>query len=334
MSNVQEINQTKVSEKTVEIKSSKKKESKKSIVVVQDDNIEIKSDIVEIKPRKSRAGCKNKEKNCDDEIVQLYKNSQETHNSKTKYSTKITKFKQSKISDKIDEVDEENNVVDNIVDETNLQKCNYCDTKKELCMFRHNRRKCKDCEKADGRAYRQSDIGKTKAQTWSNEHKEYHHELQSNWAKDNREHLNDKYNNRMKMDKEFNKSRSNQQKVRLFFKGKGSRKDLVGCTIDEFTDWLEFCLPKGLEIDDHGEKWHMDHVIPVNEFNLLDEKQEIICYNYLNYMPVVSNYNLTKNNRIDKKQLETHKKNIEQFHAQKKLEINKEYMDLLARHLK
>lgn len=76
--------------------------------------------------------------------------------------------------------------------------CKYCKETYETSMFRKCRAKCINCEKKDGRAYRQSEHGKTKAKTWTANNKEKHAKLQSDWAKNNREHINAKYNARKK----------------------------------------------------------------------------------------------------------------------------------------
>ena len=83
------------------------------------------------------------------------------------------------------------------------QLCKYCNNQVNLELFRHNRKKCKNCEKIDGRNYRRNEIGKQKAQIWSKNNKEKHAKLQSEWAKNNRQHLNDKYNLRYHNDFQF-----------------------------------------------------------------------------------------------------------------------------------
>ncbi len=71
-----------------------------------------------------------------------------------------------------------------------LKLCKYCNQELSLDCFRHNRCKCKECEKLYGRTYRQSNSGKQKAKEWSNNNKDKHKKLQSEWTKNNREHLN------------------------------------------------------------------------------------------------------------------------------------------------
>lgn len=43
------------------------------------------------------------------------------------------------------------------------KQCPYCNEVKTSNRFRKNRKKCIDCERADGRNYRKSDIGKQKS---------------------------------------------------------------------------------------------------------------------------------------------------------------------------
>lgn len=106
------------------------------------------------------------------------------------------------------------------------------------------------------------------------------------------------------------------------------------CDIELFTKWLEHCFLKEMTMNNHGEYWHLDHVIPVSLFDLNKTKDLRLCFHYLNYMPLPAKDNITKHNKILYSQLLTHMDNIINFHIKKELSIDKEYFQLLARHLK
>jgi hypothetical protein len=240
-----------------------------------------------------------------------------------------------------EEIEEKKEIEKKEIEKKEIEKkeCKYCKETLESSMFRKNRRKCKNCEKKDGREYRQSEYGKTKAKTWSENNKERHAELQSKWAKNNRERLNTKFNERKKVDPIFKMKVSCKNQLLKCLKKynntkKNSTTQYLGCEIDFFVEWLEYCFTDGMTMENHGTFWHLDHVIPVSEFDLEQDKEAYMCFNYTNYMPLPAKENMSKQNKIIKSQLETHLKNLKNFHNEKKIEINIDYIKLIARHLK
>lgn len=212
-------------------------------------------------------------------------------------------------------------------------ECKYCTKVQNILMFRKNRKKCLNCERADGRKYRQSELGKIKAKTWSDNNKEHHAKLQSDWAKNNRDHINAKYNERMKTDFCFKMIKTCQTHLRNNIKKKYSTMKYFSCDIDLFVKWMEYCFADGMTMENHGLCWHLDHVIPVTLFDLENQEELRLCFHYLNYMPLLAKDNISKQNKILVPQLIKHKENILNFHKENNLKIDEEYLKLLARHL-
>ena len=86
-----------------------------------------------------------------------------------------------------------------------LKLCKYCEQELPIDCFRHNRCKCKECEKDYGRKYRQGDIGKKKAKEWSNNNKNQTKATKKTQQKPNKSlknhnnnHLNKKLMNKSK----------------------------------------------------------------------------------------------------------------------------------------
>jgi len=214
------------------------------------------------------------------------------------------------------------------------QLCKYCDNQVNLELFRTNRKKCVNCEKNDGRNYRNSVNGKQKAKDWSNNNRERHAELQSLWAKNNRAHLNDKFNSRSKSDFNFKMKKSCQKHLYNNIINKSScTMKYFSCDVKLFTNWLEYCFTDKMNMCNHGSYWHLDHVIPVSLFNLEKPAELYLCFHYLNYMPLPAKDNISKQNKIIYSQLITHLDNIINFHIKNELSIDKKYFQLLARHL-
>jgi hypothetical protein len=51
-------------------------------------------------------------------------------------------------------------------------------------------------------------------------------------------------------------------------------KYLIGCSILFFTEWIEFQFYDGMNWENRGQHWHLDHVIPCIDFDLTDMKQQ------------------------------------------------------------
>jgi len=72
---------------------------------------------------------------------------------------------------------------------------------------------------------------------------------------------------------------------------------LVGCDIPNFISHIESQFQKGMTWDNHGlgkECWHIDHIIPCNNFNLLREEDQKRCFNYQNLRPLWSTENVSR----------------------------------------
>jgi hypothetical protein len=73
----------------------------------------------------------------------------------------------------------------------------------------------------------------------------------------------------------------------------GSAVDDLGCSIEELKKHLELQFKPGMSWDNYGE-WEIDHIKPLNKFNLLDTVQlQAACY-YKNLQPLWHEDNLSK----------------------------------------
>lgn len=210
------------------------------------------------------------------------------------------------------------------------QLCKYCNNQVNLDLFRKNRKKCKNCERKDGREYRQSDYGKEKAISWSTNNKQRHVELQSEWAKNNRRYLNDKYNARIKVDFNFKMKYMCKKHLLNNMNKKSTTMKYFSCDITLFTSWLTYCFTDKMNIENHGSYWHLDHVIPVTLFNLENEEDLRLCFHYLNYMPLPGKENMSKHNKIIYSQLISHLDNIINFHIKNELNIDKKVFSIIG----
>jgi len=108
--------------------------------------------------------------------------------------------------------------------------------------------------------------------------------------------------------------------------------EYLGCNTHEYLNWL-LKNDAGYTLANRGKEWHIDHVIPLSHFDLENEEQQLIAFNWRNTMPLSCEENLKKNNKIIKSQVEQHYKNLIEYHLENNLDLPQEFIDLFAKHL-
>lgn len=67
---------------------------------------------------------------------------------------------------------------------------------------------------------------------------------------------------------------------------------LIGCTREELREHIEQQWTVGMSWGNYGMNgWHIDHIMPVADFDLLDEKQQRECFHYTNLRPLWADEN-------------------------------------------
>ena len=75
----------------------------------------------------------------------------------------------------------------------------------------------------------------------------------------------------------------------------GSAVSDLGCSIDEFKQYLESKFQLGMTWDNYGRKgWHIDHIVPLCRFDLSDIVQFKKACNFNNLQPLWAKDNLNK----------------------------------------
>ena len=83
--------------------------------------------------------------------------------------------------------------------------------------------------------------------------------------------------------------------------GKQEAIDLLGCTLEEYQDYLESKFQQGMTWDNHAvEGWHIDHILPLNESGTtLTEEEKIKRLHYKNTQPLWAKDNMKKGNKLE-----------------------------------
>lgn len=164
------------------------------------------------------------------------------------------------------------------------KRCKYCSEVKHKDMFRHNRLKCRDCE---------------------------------------RDEPTEKF-------KRYIRTR-----IYNCLRNKNKTKhsiEYLGCSSDDYFKWI-LNYNENCNLENHGNEWHIDHVIPISKFDLNNQDEQTLAFNWRNTMPLSCKENLSKNNRISNEQIKTHYKKLIEYHIQNKLEMPQVFLELFAKYL-
>ncbi len=125
---------------------------------------------------------------------------------------------------------------------------------------------------------------------------------EKNYYKNNKEIKNKYARNRRKIDLNFKIRCNLGSRITKVIKGKyksAHTMELLGCNIEDFKSHIESQFTVGMTWENYGFKgWHIDHIIPCDSFDLTNESQQRICFNYKNLQPLWWLDNLSKGAKI------------------------------------
>jgi hypothetical protein len=74
-------------------------------------------------------------------------------------------------------------------------------------------------------------------------------------------------------------------------------EEILGCSIKEFRDYIEYKFTEGMTFENHGlNGWHLDHIIPL--FTAKTEEDVIRLNHYTNFQPLWAKDNLRKGSKL------------------------------------
>lgn len=200
--------------------------------------------------------------------------------------------------------------------------CEMCNTK---FTGRSSKKFCNSCvlekRKEGCRLYKQRN--KEKISTYNSSYKSEHKKEISTYNKEydkaHREEIQARQNeyqkNRRKTDHKFKMIHLMRTRMNKFMKGQKVKRtsELLGCTRDDFILWMKYQFDESMTIDNHGEIWHYDHVIPCSLFDHSLEDEQEKCWHWSNIQPMLGSQNMSKQNTITKDEIIAHIHSINSF---------------------
>lgn len=201
--------------------------------------------------------------------------------------------------------------------------CKECQKEYNQQYYQNNQEKIKQQSKE----FRESEIGKdynNKYQKKYNlEHKQEKkiRDKQYRQTENGKKNRNESYIRRVKNGKiaEYERKRKQNDsnyKILCLLRGRinkiikrgdksKSTADLLGCSIEQFKEHLEFLFQDGMSWKNQSLKgWHIDHYVPCSYFDLSDPEQQKICFHFLNMQPLWGSENHNKSNILPLNYLE------------------------------
>lgn len=246
------------------------------------------------------------------------------------------------------------------IDNNELKVCNTCNETKTMGLFIKYRCICKECDnKKRVTRYIENEEHRKKLIKYATEFKQKkvieRRKLKEKAILKLEEEIGEdnkicKYCNKVTAKKDFRKNRlkckncERDEPLSKLIRGQRSRIlaslhrktkhtiEYLGCNCSEYLQWI-MDNNDNYTIENHGSGWHIDHVIPVSKFNLDDEEEQQLAFNWRNTTPLSKKENLSKNNKVIKKQIEQHLEKLTEYHKKMNIEFPEKFINLFAKHL-
>lgn len=216
-----------------------------------------------------------------------------------------------------------------------MRICNTCGENKEFSEYYVSPKSgkpiriCKECHKEkmkirresmrDELAAKQREYRKRKpevcaraAKNWSKQNKEklaqYHRDYYKKNYAHQRKIRNARQKAKLESDPAFKLRYSITGRMLHALKTKGISKNCssvvyLGCSIPDLKSWLESKFTSKMNWQNHGQYWHIDHIIPCAAFDLSDHNQALACFHYRNLQPLPAKENIIKGDKIKHPQM-------------------------------
>jgi hypothetical protein len=159
----------------------------------------------------------------------------------------------------------------------------------------------KSPEHFEEKAKKTKENEKLRAERYVEKNREHVKAYQRSYKKANREKRNEKTRLKYKTDPSYRLKTNCRNRISAFLKSKkGSVKsaDLIGCTLEELKQYIGSMFKPGMNWENYGSVWHVDHIMPIASFELSDIEQIKRCFHYTNLQPLFAVDNLKKNKTI------------------------------------
>ena len=97
------------------------------------------------------------------------------------------------------------------------------------------------------------------------------------------------YDKRRRTEPEFRLKDNMRRRLRSFLRGHPKPTTtfkLVGCSPNELVQHLEKQFLPGMTWENYGKEWHVDHIVMLQEFSIINEEELRLAFHYTNLRPL------------------------------------------------
>jgi hypothetical protein len=194
-----------------------------------------------------------------------------------------------------------------------MKKCKRCSEEKPLTEYGRRKdtkdglhRYCKKCAYKIAEDYYHT-TGKTSRKDYYNqyrkENKEYFNTYSNQHYHENKEMYREWNRNKSTMDPIFRLKHSINANINVNLKKylqikQDKSMNYLGTTMEQYCQYLEQQFTPEMNWDNYGSYWEIDHIMPIDSFDLTNEEQLYQCFNYTNTRPLHWLENKQKSNKI------------------------------------
>jgi len=125
--------------------------------------------------------------------------------------------------------------------------------------------------------------------------KEHNKQKQKEYLPIRKQHIKEK----RKTDLNFQIKEVLRSKIHKFLKAQPtSYTNLIGCDLEFFKKWIEFRFDSSMNWENFGEVWQLDHILPINSFDMSSPVDKQICFHWTNLQPLNSYENRQKSDKL------------------------------------
>lgn len=192
-----------------------------------------------------------------------------------------------------------------------------------------NKSYCKDCGNKMCRDYKKRN--REKIAEYNRKYKQLNKDDISQYNRtynvENRRKIQDRQNEqkriRRKNDFQFYLSHKLRTNITKIFNGSrmGTSKEYLGCSVEMFEKWIISQFDDEMSLSNRGTYWHIDHLIPISKFDMLDEDDLKKCCHWSNMQPLTATDNLSKKDNLKLCEYSKQRENVLRFAKENNLDV-------------
>ena len=172
--------------------------------------------------------------------------------------------------------------------------------------------RCKPCVKKSREKYREErlkyerEYNKTRNIEYTDDSRAKNNDARKKYYRKNSKEINQKEQERLKVDTQFALRKAMRTRLRMFIRSQTEQKlsstcllgKYLSCTWLQLRDYIESQFENGMTWNNHGNVWHIDHVVPMALFDLENEEHLSFVLHWCNLQPLFCEENLKKSSKV------------------------------------